>query len=473
MPSSFRPLHPLRTAPSLCLLACAFAAFVIPARHLFANFGGLDQTQVPIQDLNVVGGSGVVVASNIHHPNGNIYDQVLMTGPSVSVVADPGQGVRTSFIDDNDDITQVEFSGSGTVTITIDSATYQPPAPPLKYIQPGVNYVKGHATVRVQYAASDSNIAIFSVGRGNAVNQGLFPEGMTYDGMADLQLLRIDGAQLGAVFAGDVRFSSDSGATGIQAPSTAILHRVAIGDVTASDVASPIVRIAAGSTLDLDSGAVRIAGGRLFQANNAPVDVSSETGYPLAKLMAVDGGLSSGDVVPAGSITARFSSRLPGSVSVNGSSHATRGLLPSTFDEVLAESGLNTLDFGDVGLHFSGGNNGTYTLSENDYIEDVYVALGLTGGYSYAVSGANLNVMTFSMTLTKISFSAGTDSFSGTPRQFADLAGVPAPTRVTAVVQLDSSVSGTATIRIDYTSGPSDSYSDYFDLDHELDFGFF
>ena len=46
-----------------------------------------------------VTGSGTVVGSDIRHPNGNIFDQVLLTGLSASVTADPGKITRTSFVD--------------------------------------------------------------------------------------------------------------------------------------------------------------------------------------------------------------------------------------------------------------------------------------------------------------------------------------------------------------------------------------
>jgi len=422
---------------------------------------------------NIISGSGTVVLTDVHHPNGNIYDQVLMTGPSVTVAADPGQVVRVSFLDINDDITQVEFAGSGMVSIDLDSATYSPPAPPVKYIQPGVNYVKGHATVHVQNAAADTFINIFSVGRANAVNQSLFPAGMTYDAMADIQLLRVDGSQLGAIYAGNVRFSSDSDATGIQAPATAVLHRVVVGDINASDAASPLLRLGDGSTLDQDGGAVLVAGGRLIQSNGAPLDISSATGNPLAHINAVAGTLSSGDPVPVGTISTQFTSLNSGNVTVNGATYSTHALLSPSFDTMLSESGLNRIDFGDDSLVFSGGNNGTYAMTLSEYVDGDFVSIRLTGNYSYSVSGAHQNVMNLTVTFGYITLSSGSASFSGTVQQLANESETPVPTRLTVGVQLDSSVSGTGSMTVDYTSGPPAVYSDYFDLDHDLNFGFF
>ncbi len=66
------------------------------------------------QLLATVVGGGDEVGSDISF-QGNVYDQVLMTGASVTVLADAGQVVRVSAIDSNDDIEQYEFSGSGTI----------------------------------------------------------------------------------------------------------------------------------------------------------------------------------------------------------------------------------------------------------------------------------------------------------------------------------------------------------------------
>ena len=54
--------------------------------------------------------------------------------------------MRASYIDMNDDIVQVEFSGAGTVTLTL--AGMSGPALPVNYNQ-SVAYVKGHATIAI------------------------------------------------------------------------------------------------------------------------------------------------------------------------------------------------------------------------------------------------------------------------------------------------------------------------------------
>ena len=130
-------------------------------------------------------GSGEIAGENIQHPNGNIFDQILLTGQSITVKAKEGQITRVSFMDENEDIVQVEFSGSGTFTITLDPATYKPAALPARYNQ-DVKYVTGKPSVVIDGADANTFFSIFTVGSINAVNQALFPEGQVYDAQADV-----------------------------------------------------------------------------------------------------------------------------------------------------------------------------------------------------------------------------------------------------------------------------------------------
>jgi hypothetical protein len=117
-------------------------------------------------------GAAVEVGSDIRHANGNTYDQVLLTGANATVAANPGQVTRVSFVDLSNDIVQVEFSGAGALTVTLDNASG--PAPAVNYNQPAVAYMKGHARIAIAGADETTNVSVFSVGRSNAANQGLF-----------------------------------------------------------------------------------------------------------------------------------------------------------------------------------------------------------------------------------------------------------------------------------------------------------
>ena len=59
-----------------------------------------------------------------------------LTGESVQLQAKPGQITRVSFMDETEDIVQVEFSGVGTFTVTLDPATFLPTGHPTT-LQPG------------------------------------------------------------------------------------------------------------------------------------------------------------------------------------------------------------------------------------------------------------------------------------------------------------------------------------------------
>ena len=102
---------------------------------------------VGITSTAKVAGAGSVVRTAIVHPNGNVYDQLVLTGASATITADAGKVTRISFIDLTDDIVQVEFSGAGTLSIVLDSSSG--PALAVNYNQPDVSYMKGHASLVV------------------------------------------------------------------------------------------------------------------------------------------------------------------------------------------------------------------------------------------------------------------------------------------------------------------------------------
>ncbi|HYD84562.1 MAG TPA: hypothetical protein VEA63_10930, partial [Opitutus sp.] len=99
---------------------------------------------VGVRSHKKVLGDAMEFRSDVTHPNGNVYDQLLMTGRAATLRADAGQVTRCSFIDLNDDIVQVEFSGRGNLTLVLDGVSG--PARPVNYNQ-AVEYVKGHATI--------------------------------------------------------------------------------------------------------------------------------------------------------------------------------------------------------------------------------------------------------------------------------------------------------------------------------------
>lgn len=273
----------------------------------------------PVTSGNVVAGTAEVVGPDILHPNGNVYDQVLLTGPSATLQADPGQALRCSFLDPNGDIVQCEFSGPGHFTILLDPVTYLPPAPAARYNQPGVNYVTGRATVLIDNNTAATSVNIFSVGRVTAVNQALFPAGQSYDGVADIQLLQISGPAMGALYLGNTRFGGATGQTGILAPNTAIQQRAVLHDIAATGVSTPVLRLGENSAFAQDFGSVLLAGGDLVQANAAPVEVTAGRAGVLKSIATVANIRSDGSPLPRGNVAdARFTSRGTGDLRVDG-----------------------------------------------------------------------------------------------------------------------------------------------------------
>jgi len=265
---------------------------------------------VGVTSTTKVSGEGTVVRSNITHPNGNIYDQVLLTGNSAAITSEGTKVTRISFIDLNDDIVQIELAGAGTLTVSLDSATG--PATPVKYNQPDVVYMRGHASLVIAGANETTNISVFSVGRltafdptgaynfvlpvsstNNPANTGspLFQgkSGTVYDGVADIGLISITSTngKFGSVRTANASYFDVAGQTGIYAPGVQFTGSVFVGDINASTAATPVLLL--GSASD-----TRITGGDLQQTNGQAVSVSGIT-----QLKFVDGTTSQNVLLPA------------------------------------------------------------------------------------------------------------------------------------------------------------------------------
>ena len=229
----------------------------------------------PGEQILILEGSGDVVGENIMHPSGNIFDQVLLTDQSVKLRAKNNQITRVSFLDENEDIVQVEFSGNGTFTVNLDPVTFLPPAFPAKYNQQ-VLYVTGRPSVVIEGADANTFFSIFTVGRINAVNQALFPEGEVYDAEADVALVEvINSTGIGGMQLSNTIFSASTGRTGVTVEGVPIAVRLTVGDIDASGDAVPHLLFGTGSfTVPAINPGMRITGGDLLQSNGASIVVA-------------------------------------------------------------------------------------------------------------------------------------------------------------------------------------------------------
>ncbi len=268
----------------------------------------------------VLDGSGDIAGENIQHPNGNVFDQILLTGESIQLQARPGQITRVSFMDENEDIVQVEFSGTGTFTVTLDPATFLPPAIPPRYNQ-AVEYVTGKPSVVIDGADADTFFSIFTVGSINAVNQALFPEGQVYDAQADVTLVEvINSTGMGGMQLSNTVFSGSTGKVGVDARGVPIAVRLTVGDIDASGDAVPHLLFADGSfTVPAGNPGLRITGGDLVQTNDAAVVVaesgSTTTGFET--LITQNNFKSDNTPQPTQSIDATFANEDGDEIAVN------------------------------------------------------------------------------------------------------------------------------------------------------------
>ncbi|MEO5959555.1 MAG: serine hydrolase, partial [Opitutaceae bacterium] len=149
-------------------------------------------------------------------------------------------------------------------------------------------YMKGHAGIVVTGANATTNLSVFSVGRGNAVNQAFFRDDVTYDGLADIAFVAISSAdgKFGGLRTANASYFATRGVAGIYAPGVEFGGPVLIGDINAADAATPTLAIGAGAD-------VRIAGGDLFQSNGRAVQVAG-----LVQLKFTAGGTSHNGALP-------------------------------------------------------------------------------------------------------------------------------------------------------------------------------
>ncbi len=264
-----------------------------------------------VPDEVALDGSGTVVGFNIVHSNGNVFDQILLEGPLLTLRADPDQITRASFIDEDEDIVQVEFSGSGTLTIILDADTFEEPAPPRKYNQPDVNYVKGRSSIVIDGADDSTFFSIFSVGRLNSVNQSLFPEEEVYDAQADVSYVEIiNSSGMGGILCANTNFSASTGNVGLNALGVPVSVRVLIGDIDALGDAVPLLLFGDNSfTVAAPNPGLRITGGDLVQTNASSIVIapSGSTTPGFETLISQNNVKSDGTTQPTQSINATFS----------------------------------------------------------------------------------------------------------------------------------------------------------------------
>ncbi len=239
-------------------------------RHNIALF-----ESAAVAESIILDGSGIIAGQDIQHSNGNIFDQVLLTGEFIQLQAKPEQITRVSFMDEDEDIVQVEFSGSGNFTVTLDPVSYLPSALPARYNQQ-VEYVRGKPSILIEGADATTFFSIFTVGRINAVNQALFPVGQVYDAEADVTRVEvINSVGIGGMQMSNTVFSGSTGKIGVDARGVPVAVRITIGDISASGGAVPYLMFGSGSfTLPAGNSGLRITGGDLVQANGASIVVA-------------------------------------------------------------------------------------------------------------------------------------------------------------------------------------------------------
>lgn len=415
----------------------------------------LEQRQL----LATITGSGTEVGSNIVHPNGNVYDQVLMTGSSVTVTSDAGQVTRISYLDLSGDIVQAEFSGKGTLTVSLDQ--FGAAAAPANYNQPGVQYVKGLASFTVQGSDATTNFSVFSVGSGNAVNQALFTGGKTGgNNIADVARLTIVSdptnpggfSNFGSILAGNAVFSADSGTVGIAAANVNVQGTVRIGDINALNAGVPTLTFGNNSQF----ATLQVAGGDLVNANNAKI---ANNGFASVNFTA---GATS--VVPAGGTPNQTAQVLPagGAATLFNSVGTTNGVVASqvvTLDSatLIDLAGKSQADLNTIFNSRTFANDLTIT---GDLAAGTTIKASGFGNVTFSgnVAGSVLANQFGNVTLTNLSGVLGTDEDDANDADTTEngIGNVTITGNVTGNGQIESAKNiGTITVNGNVTGGGS------------------
>ncbi len=365
----------------------------------------------PALDL-VLSGSGYVAGENIRHPNDNVFNQILLTGQFIKFKAKSQQITRVSFLDVNGDIVQVEFSGEGTVSITLDPATYKPPAFPSRYNQ-SVKYVTGKPSFVIEGADSSTYFSVFTVGRIIAVNQALFPEGQTYDAMADIKLVEIVKSEgFGGMQLSNAFFSGSSGKVGVIASGVPIAVRLTIGDIDASGNAVPYIffQRKGSFTVQAPNPGVRITGGDLLQSNGARIVVSK-----FETLISQDNYKSDFTYLPAQPIKANFvneqGNKVELRIEIVSTERPITTFVPKSFNEKIYRLVITSYDTDFSALGFHGDTSGTFVYLEGWVDDKINREKSTIGDFRVRVDPFDSNVVHITMVPEEMFFSADDEIF--------------------------------------------------------------
>ena len=224
---------------------------------------------------------------SIQHPNGNVYDQFLLTGSAGTIRTADGKIARISLLDENNSIVQFEMSGPGALTVVLANASG--PKAPAFYNQAGVEYMQGAPLVVLTGATKDTHMSIYSVGR--LTNPGVTRADVTYHEWATVRASGIQSTtgEFGGLYYGNVLFTGSAGPVGIAAPTVRTIGTLNFHEVKATGTGYPLLQLASDGTANL-----KVTGGSLEQLNDQPIAVA---GLATVKMVAGQG--SSGEAAPA------------------------------------------------------------------------------------------------------------------------------------------------------------------------------
>ena len=304
-------------------------------------------------------------------------------------------------------------------------------------------YVTGKPSVVIDGADSSTFFSIFTVGRINAVNQALFPEGQVYDVEADVKLVEvINSTGFGGMQFSNAVFSGSIGKVGVDARGIPIAVRLTVGDIDASGDAVPHLLFGEGSfTVPAGNPGLRITGGDLSQTNGASIIAISEA----EALISQNNFRSDGTEIRAKVIEGSF----------DFIDRRVQSLLPQGLDGMTFQ--FTDYDYPEVSatLSFKGHRSGTFEQTENVTLEGIAFTTSRTGTFDTRIDSGDPNVAHLTFIEETIIARGGGLSISGNIDEISSQYGIPLPKSTRTRVVFLTPLSGTYSSVTIWTDGSS------------------
>ena len=205
------------------------------------------------------------------------YDIVLLQGKSVTAKVKPGHITRLPFLDNQGELCVVEFSGAGTVTLSLPDGVLVPSGS-------GYGIMRGQADILITNPTTSTYLAVIPLGEKPAtLSSSALLADLDSGHNARIHSLKVDGASMGGINLANACFLGTKGNIGILAPSLSKVRYVYVGDMNALGDGVPNLTFYPLGKIPL------VAGGDLSQGNKHAIITSGLGGITFVRTLRPNG----------------------------------------------------------------------------------------------------------------------------------------------------------------------------------------